>query len=510
MSEITSRLAAALADRYTIERELGSGGMATVYLAHDLKHDRKVAIKVLRPELAAAVGAGRFLREIRIEARLQHPHILTLIDSGEADGLLYYVMPYVEGVSLRGKLARDGRFPIPEVVRLLREIVGALAHAHEQGIVHRDVKPDNVLLSGEHHAVVTDFGVAKALGEVVGRQDATTVGLALGTPAYMAPEQAMADPNVDHRADLYALGVVAYEMLTGAPPFAGVTPQATLAAHLTETPDPVAVKRPDVPDGLADLVMRCLEKDPAARWQDARALLQRLETIATPGGTVVPDEAGARRRRGETLAGHPVRWWVRRIGMVVAVLAVLGIAGTWYRARRAETAALLAALAPAVEEGRFDDVYERLRVEGRSLRESPLRNLAAAVGGTLTVRTDPAGAAVRVSRVQPIETFPAHEALQLGRTPVVGFPLVAGEYLVALDGPNLKGVQRLVQIGVGAEALVAATLQPPSADDTDMVPVEAGTVIVAGETSEVAAFLIDEHEVTNEEYVAFIAAGGYR
>ena len=221
MADPLARLHAALAGRYTIERELGRGGMATVYLGHDPKHDRPVAIKVLRPELAASVGAERFLREIQIAAHLQHPHILALHDSGEADGVLYYVMPYVEGESLRQKLDRDGALPIGEAVRILSEVVDALAYAHAHGIVHRDIKPENVLLSGRH-ALVTDFGIAKAVTDAAAAPSLTTVGVALGTPAYMAPEQATADPKVNYRADIYAAGVLAFELLTGHPPFAGL------------------------------------------------------------------------------------------------------------------------------------------------------------------------------------------------------------------------------------------------------------------------------------------------
>jgi serine/threonine-protein kinase len=209
-------LQAALAGRYTIDRELGRGGMATVYLAHDLKHDRAVAIKVLRPELAASVGAERFVREIQIAAHLQHPHILPLHDSGQVDGFPYYVMPYVEGESLRDKLRREGALSIDEAVRLLGEILDALGYAHAHGIVHRDIKPENVMLSGRH-ALVTDFGVAKAFSDAKGEPTLTTMGVALGTPAYMAPEQAVAAPHVDHRADIYAVGAVAYEMLAGQP-----------------------------------------------------------------------------------------------------------------------------------------------------------------------------------------------------------------------------------------------------------------------------------------------------
>ena len=217
---VAPRLVAALADRYRIERELGQGGMATVYLAEDLKHERQVAIKVLREDLSASLGAGRFLREIKIAAQLQHPHILPLLDSGEADGFLYFVMPYIKGQSLRERLAREGELPVPEAVRLISEVVDALVEAHAHGVVHRDIKPDNVMLSGRH-ALVTDFGVAKAISEATGRNTVTTLGVAVGTPTYMSPEQAAADPHVDHRSDIYSVGVMAYEMLSGRPPFTG-------------------------------------------------------------------------------------------------------------------------------------------------------------------------------------------------------------------------------------------------------------------------------------------------
>src|SRR5438093_9530532 len=197
----------ALRDRYSLGRELGQGGMATVYLARDLRHDRLVAVKVLRPELAATLGSERFLQEIATAARFQHPHILPLLDSGDAGGFLYFVMPYVEGESLRGRLARQGELPIHEAVKILAEVCDALAYAHARGVVHRDIKPDNVLLSGRH-ALVTDFGVAKALSEATGASHITTAGVALGTPAYMAPEQAAADPHLDHRVDIYATGAL--------------------------------------------------------------------------------------------------------------------------------------------------------------------------------------------------------------------------------------------------------------------------------------------------------------
>ena len=320
MPDILDRLKSALSDRYAIEREVGSGGMATVYLAKDIKHHRKVAVKVLRPDLAAALGPERFLREIEIAAQLQHPHVLPLYDSGEADGFLYYVMPYVEGESLRAKLAREGELPVDEAIRILRDVVDALTDAHAHGVVHRDIKPDNVLLTG-HHAVVTDFGVAKAVSEATGREKMTTAGVALGTPAYMAPEQAAADPHIDHRADIYAVGALAYELLSGQPPFTGATPQMVLSAHVTETPTPVTAHRAAVHPALAQIVMRCLEKKPADRWQSAEELLHQLEAATTPSVGITPTDTrpvtAAVPRRNKT------KYAVIGSAAVVAVIAVV-------------------------------------------------------------------------------------------------------------------------------------------------------------------------------------------
>jgi eukaryotic-like serine/threonine-protein kinase len=263
--------------------------MATVYLAQDLKHPRKVALKLLRPELAASLGPDRFLREIQIAARLQHPHILPLLDSGEAGGFLYYVMPYVEGESLRARLVRQGELSVLEAARILHEVADALAYAHERGVVHRDIKPDNVMLSGRH-ALVTDFGVVKAISEATGQHALTTAGIALGTPSYMAPEQATADPHIDHRVDLYALGAMGYELLTGRPPFVAPTAQEVLAAQVTRAPEPLLTLMESCPQLLAQLIMRCLAKKPADRPQTADELLPILESIAAPTPSLTPTE----------------------------------------------------------------------------------------------------------------------------------------------------------------------------------------------------------------------------
>jgi len=321
MSTSLADLRAALAGRYEIEREIGQGGMATVYLADDLRHERKVAVKVLRPDLAAALGPERFLREIKIAANLTHPHILPLHDSGEAEGFLYYVMPYIKGDTLRERLEKEGELPISEAVRIIREVVDALAFAHAQGVVHRDIKPDNIMLSGRH-AMVMDFGIAKAVSEATGRNQLTTAGVALGTPTYMAPEQATADPHVDHRADIYAVGIMAYELLAGRTPFQGASPQAVLAAHVTEEPDPVSKHRDHVSGDLEALVMKCLAKRPADRWQSADEMLPHLEAMAGTSGGLTP--TSTRPIAGVAAPRRRVWWMAAGAAAAVIVIAVFG------------------------------------------------------------------------------------------------------------------------------------------------------------------------------------------
>src|SRR5687767_8925341 len=259
--DIAMALSIALADRYRVERELGAGGMATVYLAHDIKHDRDVAIKVLHRDLGAALGGERFLSEVRTTARLQHPHILPLLDSGDADGLLYYVMPYVTGETLRARLERERQLPIDDALRIAREASDALGAAHALGIVHRDVKPENILLQGGH-ALVADFGIALA-AQQAGTARMTQTGLSLGTPQYMSPEQAMGERAIDARTDIYSLGAVTYEMLVGEPPFTGPSVQAIVARLLTEGPRTITAQRKAVSESVEAAVLRALEKLPA-------------------------------------------------------------------------------------------------------------------------------------------------------------------------------------------------------------------------------------------------------
>jgi serine/threonine-protein kinase len=307
MPDASQRLAAALADRYRLERELGQGGMATVYLAEDLKHQRKVAIKVLRPELAAAIGAERFLSEIKTTANLQHPHILPLFDSGEADAFLFYVMPYVEGESLRDRLARDRQLPIPDAVRITTEVSGALDYAHGRGIIHRDIKPENILL--EHgHAVLADFGIARAV-DAAGTERLTETGLTIGTPTYMSPEQSAGEAVLDGRSDLYALGCVLYEMLAGEPPYSGPSAQAIIAKRFREPVPQVSTVRETVPPSLEAALTRVLAKSPSDRFTTGEEFAHALAS-----GDVTPPRE--RRPRRGVLAG----------GAAALVLAALLVA----------------------------------------------------------------------------------------------------------------------------------------------------------------------------------------
>jgi eukaryotic-like serine/threonine-protein kinase len=292
LTDVLSRLSAAFASQYSIERELGRGGMATVYLARDLKHRRRVALKVLRPELTMALGPDRFLREIEIAAQFAHPHIVPVFDSGEAGGFLYYVMPYVVGESLRSRLLREGQLPLDDALEIACEVAEALTYAHAHGIVHRDIKPENILLA-EGHAVVADFGIARAISAASVSYDdrMTGAGLALGTPLYMSPEQAAGHLRLDGRADIYSLGCVLYEMLAGEPPFVGPTPQAVINQHAQNSPQPLSGKRPGLPAQVEQAVTRALYKLPADRFTSAGEFAAALPRHHTPQTPTVPIKA---------------------------------------------------------------------------------------------------------------------------------------------------------------------------------------------------------------------------
>ncbi len=317
-----SRLTAALADRYTIERELGAGGMATVYLAGDLRHHRQVAIKVLRPELAAVIGAERFLAEIRTTANLQHPHILPLHDSGEIDGTVFYVMPYVEGETLRDRITRERQLPIDDAIQITVEVANALDYAHRHGVIHRDIKPENILLH-DGQALVADFGIALAASRTDGGTRLTETGMSLGTPTYMSPEQAMGERTIDARADVYALGCVLYEMLTGEPPFTGASAQAIIARVMTEQPRSMTAQRHTISPDLEAVVLRALEKLPADRYDSARAFADALAnpSLATAGRattTMRSQPATARRHRARAFLP-----WTLSGAAIVALAIVL-------------------------------------------------------------------------------------------------------------------------------------------------------------------------------------------
>ncbi len=313
---ILARLTDALGDRYRIEREIGSGGMAIVFLAEDLKHGRRVALKVLRPRPGHELGADRFLREIRIAAGLSHPNILPLFDSGEADGLLYYVMPYVEGATLRDRLNREGKLPVAEVIRIVREVGGALGRAHEAGVVHRDIKPENILFESGH-ARVADFGVARAVS-AAGGETLTDTGVALGTPAYMSPEQATGEATVDARSDIYSLGCLAWEMLAGTPPFTGSSARAILAGHLAGSVPSLRERRPNVPAGVERAIGRALAKEPGQRFSTTDEMVGALTEAITAEAAVAERRRTVRRR------------WLRAAASIAA-LAAVALGGWWLK-----------------------------------------------------------------------------------------------------------------------------------------------------------------------------------
>ena len=364
MEQPVERLQQALDDRYRIERELGRGGMATVYLAQDLRHQRPVALKVLSPELGAAIGPERFHREIAIAARLQHPHILPLFDSGDADGLVWYAMPFIEGESLRDRLTREGALPIDTAVHVVREVAGALDYAHAQGIVHRDIKPENIMLS-RGHALVADFGIARALGPEHGGQ-LTVTGLMIGTPAYMSPEQTAGVRDIDARSDVYSLGSTLYEMLTGEPPYSGPTPHSIIAKRASDPIPAPRRLRPDIPRAIDQAVTRALALIPADRHATAGSL---AEALTRP-------EAGAR----------PVR--TGRIGLAVLVVATALGAILWFRPGKPGIAAGRVPVLTVLPFRNLGEASDQYFAEG--LAEEITARLASLPG--LVVRSRPPGA----------------------------------------------------------------------------------------------------------------------
>jgi len=505
------RLNAALAGRYAVWRKLDEGGMATVYLADDLKHHRQVAIKVLKTGLAAALGPDRFLREIEIAAHLTHPNILPLFDSGragESDELLFYVMPYVSGESLRGRLARNEPLPVPEVIRIVKEIADALAYAHTQGILHRDIKPDNVMLSGRH-ALVADFGIAKAVSEATGQQQLTTTGVALGTPRYMAPEQITADVAIDGRADIYSLGALAYELLTGRTPFHGSTPQALFAAQLTQEPAPIEAHGVDAPPAFIAAVMRCLARDRGDRWQSAGDLLSELEALTTPASGVATVEVGTRALRASG------RWLTVGAACVVA----LGLGLAWrlgaFGPRKTE-AWLRTRAIPEIRRLSENDEYmaaQQLAMEADAA--FPDDSLLDAAWQTfafrLTMTTDPPGARMAYRMYGGADT-----AWQpFGTTPLTNVWFPRGQYQLRFlkDGYRpYKSVWTTLWAPTGPQRI---PLDSVGKLPDEIVHVPGGMVglehpgLEALDPIPLADYLIDRYEVTNRRYKAFVDEGGY-
>jgi eukaryotic-like serine/threonine-protein kinase len=342
MTDFAEHLQAALAPNYQLDRELTGGGMSRVFVAIDRALGRKVVVKVLPPELAAGVNRERFRREIQVAAQLQHPHIVPLLSAGEQGDLLWYTMPYIEGESLRAALERKKAFTPREVIRILHDVIDALAFAHERGVIHRDIKPANILTQGSH-ALVTDFGVAKAISAALPISSVTTAGIAIGTPAYMAPEQLAGDSSADHRMDIYAAGLLAYELLTGVSPFTSPSPRETLAAQLTRDPKPLDEVSADVPHSLSVLIMRCLAKDPDARPQRAEEVLHELDSLTMPlGVTPQPGTVNTRVARRPWLG-------VAAVAILFVALAGVGYAVTRQRSRTSTTPPQAAAPARPVQ-----------------------------------------------------------------------------------------------------------------------------------------------------------------
>ena len=511
MSDLLARVQAVTGDAYHVQREITGGGMSRLFLANERSLNRRVVIKLLPPELTSEVSAARFQQEMELAASLQHPHILPVLAAGARDGLIYYIMPYVEGESLRGRITRDGALPVPDAVRLLAEIADALAFAHARGIIHRDIKPENILLEGKH-AVLADFGIARALVQARTGDRLTGTGTSVGTPGYMAPEQ-VAGGAVDGRADLYSLAVVGYEILSGAPPFTGPSAQAVLAAHLTTPPLPLHELRAAVPESVSAIIAKALSKNPDDRFGTAVEFAESLS-----GAARTPADADHRR------AVRPeLRRLGRRTALVVIAIVVVVVAVQMVRVR-ARTRALVDHLALVIDSreldasAKLDSVAAIIAQSGVSLKGSGMARIRDRVAGVLVVVTDPPGAVASLVRASPIATFAEHQVTVLGTTPARATAVIGGKYLLRLVGPEGDTVTRIVTVPAGDSVLanslvpmgdsvvVQAMLRPADAP-RGFVLVPAG---LSPDSTVVAAFLMSRYEVTNADFSRFIQRGGYR
>jgi eukaryotic-like serine/threonine-protein kinase len=494
MSEILHLVQAAVGNAYRLEREIEGGGMSQVFLATESSLNRQVVIKLLPPDHASVVNAARFKQEIEIAANLLHPHIVPVLGAGAQGELLYYVMPYVAGESLRKRMSREGAFPVPDAVRLLAEVADALAFAHGKGVIHRDIKPENILLQG-NHAVLADFGIARALIRAQTPHRLTGTGMAVGTPGYMAPEQVVGE-SLDGRADVYSLAVVGYEMLSGAPPFAGSSAQAVLTAHLITPPLPLHELRGEVPIVLSAIIQKALSKVPEERFATAAEFAEALNLsmihALEPGGD--PDGRGRKRRQ--------------RLWAIAAILVTLLTAGwaTHLVQARGRAHDLLYRLAPLVAEGDLDGVSEALAQAKLGLRNPALSAILPQVAGHLSVNSIPGAVDVTLTRVSPIATFDDRPSEPLGRTPIRYQPVVGGEYLLEFSSREVQMLSTLITVNVGDSLSVDANLPTSENHQAGFLPVPAGA---ADYGTMVQAFLVGQTEVTNEEYAHFVEAGGY-
>ena len=489
MQDVVSRLNAELAGRYVVVRHIGEGGTATVYLAEDLRHQRQVAIKVLRPEKAALLGAERFLKEIRLTANLQHPNILPLHDSGEADSLLYYVMPYVEGESLRARLDREGCLDLELAVEIARDVASALAYAHERGIVHRDIKPDNILLYAGQ-AMVTDFGIALAFADAE-RERLTATGISIGTPEYMSPEQAAGDRDIDSRTDVYALGVLLYEMLTGSPPFTGPTTRAVVAKILTREAEPIRSLRPTVPAQIEAAVAVAMAKEPADRFASVNEFRRRLD--AGSRTSLV-----ARLSRGQ------------RIVLVAAGLAAIFLAGMaalgWWRTvaeREAARTEAIPEIRRLLGESEISDAFHLAMRTHRTIPDDPtLASLLDAASARIRLESDPPGAEVRYRAYSAEDTV----WYSLGRTPLEDVRIPDRELLLRFELAGYRPDIRAFTPHLTTDVEVRLE----AGDETeDMVWIPAGTYGFGPEPVPLDSFRLDRAEVSNADFQAFVETGGY-
>lgn len=501
MKEPPDRLKKALASRYAIERELGAGGMATVYLAHDVKHDRKVAVKVLRPELAAVLGAERFVQEIKTTANLQHPHIVPLFDSGEADSFLYYVMPYIEGESLRDRLNRAGQLPADEALTIVDDVAAALTAAHAQGTVHRDIKPANILVK-DGEGLVADFGIALAISRVGGDQ-LTATGLAVGTPAYMSPEQIGGERAIDGRSDIYALGCVLFELLTGEPPFSGPTAQAVIAHSLVDAPRSVRALRKELPAEIDAAITRALAKEPDERFDTPLAFLDACR----------PRSAQREHRR----------WSLK--GVTIAIVLAAAVAfPLWRSGQTARARTLLPEIAELADQGNYVEAFNlAVQAERRISGDTILARLFETVSDRLTITTEPEGASVFLQRLPSSAESTRTDSVLIGTTPVRDLRVARADYRLVVKLDGYVTLERIASSAFGRSEFRAGgsavdmslTLSLSDAVPADMVAVPGGMYtlvssdVPVGLRADLQPYFFDRYEVTNRRYAEFVRSGGY-